>query len=88
MDYPNTGAFFTTKEKRHEKSPDMYGELDIDKELVLDLIQKAGNSDSIKIKLGGWLRRDKNNNRMLSVKVDTYSAPQQAKSSAKDPWDD
>ena len=32
MEYPNTGALFRTKEKKTDKSPDMFGSLKIDKQ--------------------------------------------------------
>jgi hypothetical protein len=86
MEYPNSGAIFTSTQKKFEKSPDMWGDIKIEKAYLLELIEKAKGEDSVTVKLSGWLRKDKNGNRMVSLKVDTYQAP--AQTSAKDPWDD
>ena len=51
---------------------------------LLKMIDKAEGEDTVTIKLDGWVKRDKNNNRMVSLKVNTYVKPTQA----KDPWDD
>lgn len=89
MDYPNSGALWTSTNKRNERAPDMYGDIEIEKDYLLELIEKAAGMPSIKIKLDGWVKRDKNDNRMVSLKVNTYvkgePVPQQ---NAKDPWDD
>jgi len=85
MDYPNTGVLFTTKEKRHPQAPDMFGDIKFDRSYLLDMAE-ASDGDAVVIKIGGWLKKDKNGNRMVSIKVDNYNAP--AKSAAKDPWDD
>jgi len=89
MDYPNSGALWTSTNKRNDRAPDMYGDIEIEKDYLLELIEKAAGMPSIKIKLDAWIKRDKNDNRMVSLKVNTYvkgePVPQQ---SAKDPWDD
>lgn len=86
MEYPNSGGLFTTKQKRNDRSPDMYGDIKIEKDLILSMLEKAEGEEFITIKLDAWLKKDKNDNRMVSLKVDTYQAP--AQTSAKDPWDD
>ena len=87
MEYPNTGAIFTSTQKKYPNSPDMWGEMKFEKDYLLALLEKAKGEDSVTVKLSGWLRKDKNGNRMVSLKVDTYQAPAQT-TSAKDPWDD
>ena len=87
MDYPNSGLLFTSKQKRNEKSPDMYGDIKIEKDLILSMLEKAEGEEFIAIKLGAWLKKDKNDNRMVSLKVDTYEKAAPI-SNAKDPWDD
>ena len=87
MDYPNSGLLFTSKQKRNEKSPDMYGDIKIEKDLILSLLEKAEGEEFIAIKLEAWLKKDKNDNRMVSLKVDTYEKAAPI-SNAKDPWDD
>ena len=87
MDYPNSGALFTTKQKRNDRAPDMYGDIKIEKDLILSMLDKAEGEAFITIKLDAWLRKDKNDNRMVSLKVDTYEKAAPV-SNAKDPWDD
>jgi hypothetical protein len=87
MDYPNSGLLFTSKQKRNEKSPDMYGDIKIEKDLILSMLEKAEGEEFIAIKLEAWLKKDKNDNRMVSLKVDTYEKAAPV-SNAKDPWDD
>ena len=87
MDYPNSGALFTTKQNRHDKSPDMYGDIKIEKDLILSLLEKAEGEEFITIKLDAWLKKDKNDNRMVSLKVDTYEKAAPV-STGKDPWDE
>lgn len=70
MDYPNTGALFRTKEKRHPKSPDMFGDIKFDKAYLLDLIENS-NDQVITIKLGAWTKEGKNG-KFLSIQVDNF----------------
>ncbi len=51
MDYPNSGLLFTSKQKRHDKSPDMYGDIKIEKDLILSMLEKAEGEEFITIKL-------------------------------------
>jgi|APCry1669188970_1035186.scaffolds.fasta_scaffold397956_2 hypothetical protein len=85
-DYLNTGALFTSMNKTHDRAPDMFGNMKFDKSYLLEMIDKAEGEDSVNIKLEGWIRRDKNNNRMVSMKVNTYVKP--VATQQKDPWDD
>ena len=71
MEYPNTGALFRTKEKKTEKSPDMWGEVKIDKHYLLSLIEDS-NSQLITVRLSGWSAVSPNTGtKYLSLKVDT-----------------
>jgi len=51
------------------------------------MLEKAEGEEFIAIKLEAWLKKDKNDNRMVSLKVDTYEKAAPI-SNAKDPWDD
>jgi hypothetical protein len=86
MDYPNSGALFTSTNKRNERAPDMYGDMKFDKSYLMEMIDKAKGQDAVTIKLDGWVKRDKNDNRMISLKVNTYVKP--AVTQERDPWDD
>jgi hypothetical protein len=88
MDYPNTGALWTSTNKRNEKAPDMYGDIEFEKDYLLEMIEKAAGMPSVKIKLDAWVKRDKNDNRMVSLKVNTYEKGAPVQSNVKDPWDD
>jgi hypothetical protein len=84
--YPNSGALWTPKfPKKHDKAPDLRGDLKIDADLISELMLNAEDG-VVTIKLDGWKRRDSNGNHMVSIKVDTYK-PQQARQ-VNDPWDD
>jgi len=85
-DYTNTGALFTSINKRNDRAPDMNGNIKFDKAYLMEMIDKAEGEDSVTIKLDGWIKRDKNNNRMVSMKVNTYVKP--VATQQKDPWDD
>ena len=85
MDYPNSGTLFTAKKMFNEKSPHFNGYIEIDKELLLSLIDKSEGQE-VKIKLDGWKRKDKEGNHMVSMKVNTYEKKEQF-TAAKDPWD-
>jgi hypothetical protein len=87
MDYPNTGALWTSKNRRNEKAPDMNGNIEIEKDLLLSMIEEAAGQTSVKIKLDGWRKKDKDGNPMVSMKVNTYKKPAES-FSGKDPWDD
>lgn len=87
--YPNSGALFTSTNKRNDRAPDMFGTIEIEKDYLLAMLEKAAGTPFVSLKLDGWLKKDKNDNRMVSLKINTYekgAAPAQA--SAKDPWDD
>jgi len=90
MDYPNSGVLWTSTQKRNDRSPDMYGDITIDKDLLLELMDAAQGEASVKIKLDGWRKKDRHDNAMVSLKVNTFKKQQQAPSqdNGKDPWDD
>jgi len=83
-DYPNSGTLFTAKKMFNEKSPHFNGYIEIEKDLLLALIEKS-DGDEVKIKLDGWKRKDKEGNHMVSMKVNTYEKKQQTP--IADPWD-
>jgi hypothetical protein len=85
MDYPNTGLLFTNNRRVNENAPHMNGEVQFEKDFLLQMI-KASDGEAVVIKMDAWVKRDKNNNRMVSLKVNTYVKPIQ--SEQKDPWDD
>jgi hypothetical protein len=74
MEYPNTGALFRTQEKKHEKAPDMFGDIKFDKAFLLDLIENS-TEQLVTVKLGGWSKEGKSG-KFLSLKVDTYKKPE------------
>lgn len=87
MEYPNSGALFTSQNKKFPKAPDMFGDIKIELDLLKEMVNSC-KTDHVVLKLGGWLGKDKNNNRMVSLKLDTYNPSAQQQSKAKDPWDD
>jgi len=83
-DYPNSGTLFAAKKMFNEKSPHFNGYIDIDKDLLMSLIEKSGDQE-VKIKLDGWKKKDKEGNHMVSLKVNTYEKKQSTP--VADPWD-
>jgi len=83
-DYPNSGTLFTAKKMFNEKSPHFNGYIEIEKDLLLSLIEKSDGSE-VKIKIDGWKKKDKEGNHMVSMKVNTYEKKQSTP--VADPWD-
>jgi hypothetical protein len=52
---------------------------------------ESTDADGIEIKLGGWKKESKTGNRFISLSVDTYVKPDQAKpqptEAPKDEWE-
>jgi len=89
MDYPNSGGVWTSKyPKRNDKAPERTGSIDIEKDLLLALIDEAVGMSSVKIKLDGWRKKDAEGKPMVSLKVNTYKKQEPVQTDGKDPWDD
>lgn len=69
-DYPNTGGLWNTKEKKHEKAPDMWGELKLDRDYVRQLLD--GSNGLVTVKIDAWHRESAAGNKFLSIKVNTW----------------
>jgi hypothetical protein len=74
-DYPNSGALFSTKEKKHEKAPDMWGKIDLDRDYIRSLLE-SGNG-LVTIKIDAWNRESAAGNQFLSIKVNTWKPTNQ-----------
>jgi hypothetical protein len=85
MDYPNRGTLWMNKYKKKDIQPDMTGDIKIELELMKQLMQNA-ESDHVVIKLDAWVSKDKDGNRKVGLKINTYKKDEG--STAKDPWDD
>jgi hypothetical protein len=71
MDYPNSGALFRTKDKKHEKSPDMFGSMKLDKHYIMSLIEES-TGQLIEIKFSGWTAESPTTGtKYLSLKLNT-----------------
>lgn len=71
MDYPNTGGLFITKEKKHEKAPDLWGNMKLDKYYLLKLIEES-DSGIVEIKIDAWSKVSESGNKYLSLKLNTW----------------
>jgi hypothetical protein len=69
-DYPNTGGLWKTKEKKYEKSPDMWGELKLDRDYVRQLLEDSNGL--VTIKLSVWNKVSGNGSNWMAMKVDTW----------------
>lgn len=74
--YPNSGIISEAKTRVHPNSPDMSGDLTIDKSLLLEMMEEQEGSE-VKIRLSGW-RKDGNYGPFISIKVNTYKKPDAA----------
>jgi hypothetical protein len=86
MDYPNRGTLWTNKFKKKDVQPDMTGDIKIEIDLMKELLKNA-ESDHVVIKLDAWLSKDKDGNRKVGLKINTYK-PEAQSAPGKDPWDD
>jgi hypothetical protein len=68
-EYPNTGVLWTTKEKKHPKAPDRYGQIDLDRDFLRNLLEETRGL--VTIKLDAW-EKESRNGTFLSLKVNTY----------------
>jgi len=71
MDYPNRGTLWSNQYKKTDTQPDMKGDIKIEIDLIRELIKEA-ESDHVVIKLDGWVSKDKDGNRKVGLKVNTY----------------
>jgi len=83
QELPNSGKLFNSKNRVHPKSPDMNGDLKIERSLLLELMNEQQGND-ITIKLSAWRGNGPVAGEYISLKVNTfkpnpnYAAQQQA----------
>lgn len=58
------------RDKKHEKSPDWGGDINMEVSLLKTLIEES-DGESVKIKLSGWVRQG-NRGEFISVKYDSF----------------
>ncbi len=71
--FPNSGRLNYSQRKVHPKSPDLYGELVLDRKFLKDLMEQT-DEDDIPIKLDAW-QNDGQYGTYFSLKVNTYKKP-------------
>lgn len=88
MEYLNTGGLFVSTVRKHDKSPDYFGSIKIDRNYLKHLMEQH-DGDGIEIKLGGWKKESKTGNRFISLSVDTYVKKDESKPAEppKDEWE-
>lgn len=65
----DSGRLMASKSKRHEKSPDYWGEIAID---VKDLTKVERQGDLFVFKINGWKRKTQSGDTYLSLAIDRY----------------
>lgn len=70
MEYPNSGALFSARDKRHPKAPDYSGDITMEVSLLRQLISES-EGDGVKIKLSGWTREGRTGP-FISVKYNDF----------------
>jgi len=86
MEYPNTGSLMPSTTRNSEKSPDFWGEIKVEPDLLKALISKS-DGGLVTIKLSAWKRESKAGNRFLSLAVNTFEKSSAPKQAEKDEWD-
>ena len=71
--FPNSGRLNYSQRKVHPKSPDLYGELVLERRYLKELLE-ATDEDDIPVKLDGW-QNDGQYGTYFSLKVNTYKKP-------------
>lgn len=71
--FPNSGGLFPAKTRVHPKSPDMNGEILIERSLLRQLMDEQDGED-VKIRLSAW-NRSSGYGDFISLAVNTYKAP-------------
>ena len=85
--YPNSGALFYAQNRVHPNSPDLTGDISVDRTLLRQMLDET-DEDDIKIRLSGWQKQG-TRGPFFSLKVNTYKKPEeQAKPQAELPVDD
>jgi len=70
MEYPNSGAPFPARDKRHPKAPDSSGDIVMEVALLQQLIAES-DGDGVKIKLSGWTREGRSG-QFISMKYNDF----------------
>jgi hypothetical protein len=73
--YPNSGIISDAKTRIHPNSPDMNGDITIDKSLVNELMNEQEGNE-VKIRLSGW-RKEGAYGSFISLRVNTYKKPEE-----------
>lgn len=73
--YPNSGVLFYARNRVHQNSPDLNGDISIERSLLRQMLDET-DEDSIKIRLSGWEKQG-NYGPFFSLKVNTYKKPEE-----------
>lgn len=68
--YPNSGALFYAQNRVHPNSPDLTGDISVDRTLLRQMLDET-DEDDIKIRLSGWQKQG-TRGPFFSLKVNTY----------------
>ncbi len=73
--YPNSGRLNYSQKKLHPKSPDLYGDITLERQYLKSLLE-ATDEDDIVIKLDAW-QNDGQYGTYFSLKVNTWKKQEQ-----------
>lgn len=68
--FPNSGRLNYSRQKINQSSPDLYGEIAIERGLLRQLLEET-DEDNIVIRLSGW-EKNGNYGPWFSIKVNTW----------------
>lgn len=81
--YPNSGALFYSQNRVHPNSPDLTGDISIERSLLRQMLDET-DEDDIKIRLSGWEKQG-TRGPFFSLKVNTYKKPEGQPQAAPQP---
>ena len=77
-------------EKTKERSPDLLGQLHLQRHTLLEIVRQAkeGDAEKVTCNLAAWKNRDKNGSTYLSVELSPWYVPRPKQKAKKDIFDD
>ena len=81
--FPNSGRLNYSQRKVHPKSPDLYGELVLERSYLRQLMEET-DEDEITVKLDAW-QNDGQYGTYFSLKVNTWKKPADGAAPPKPP---
>ena len=83
--YEDSGSLNPQTDKVSEKSPDWWGSVELSKEMLKDLLEKAKNKEPLKIKVSAWHRQG-SKGEFMSLALKAWEGRPAQKRESNDEW--